>query len=176
MKRSLFTLALAAILALAASVASAQQFTLVPEGYLRDRGVDVMAYDDFYPEGHQGGVSVIMHGNRVATNGDLRFEPTPGQWQPVPKRLGRDLDPAAGTITSRLTFPDSSRHVTGFNPMIYPDFYFNYTVTVRGLAGRVEVTVDLDRPVPQQFAGKLGFNLELFPGALFGKPWIMGRR
>ena len=26
---------------------------------------------------------------------------------------------------------------------------------------------------PEMFAGKLCFNLELFPGALFGKPWIL---
>lgn len=37
----------------------------------------------------------------------------------------------------------------------------------------MEVTVDLDRPVPQEFLGKVGFNMEFFPGALFGKPWIM---
>lgn len=37
----------------------------------------------------------------------------------------------------------------------------------------VEVTVDLDRSVPQEFLGKVGFNMEFFPGALFGKPWIM---
>ena len=28
-----------------------------------------MAFDDFYPEGHQGGISFIMNGKRVATNG-----------------------------------------------------------------------------------------------------------
>ena len=46
-------------------------------GYFKNHGVNVMAYDDFYPEGHQSGVSVIMHGSRVATNGDIRFEQTP---------------------------------------------------------------------------------------------------
>ena len=132
-----------------------------------------MAYDDIYPEGHQGGVSLIMHGNRVATNGDIRLEPTPGQWQPVPKQNGRDVDRDANTITAYLTFPDSSRHLTGFNPMIYPDIVFNYTVTVRGEGAAVVVTVDLDRPVPEKFLGKVGFNLELFPGTLFGKPWMM---
>src|SRR5690606_28709401 len=72
--------------------------------------------------------------------------------------------------------PDSSRHMTGFNPMIYPDLVFNYTVTVKGEKDAVIVTVDLDRPIPDQFAGKVGFNLELFPGALFGKPWIMDQK
>ena len=44
---------------------------------------------------------------------------------------------------------------------------------VEGKGDHVEVTVDLDRPVPQEFLGKVGFNMEFFPGALFGKPWIM---
>ena len=50
-----------------------------------------MAYQDIYPEGHQGGVAVIMHGRRVATNGDLRLDETPGQWQPIPKQIDRKL-------------------------------------------------------------------------------------
>lgn len=150
-----------------------QNFKLGDSGYFQNNGVNVMAYDDIYPEGHQGGVSLIMHGNRIATNGDIRFEPAPGQWQPVPKQKKRDANINANTITAHMTFPDSSRHITGFNPMIYPDFMFNYTVKVRGEGKTVVVTVDLDRPVPEKFLGKVGFNLELFPGALFGKPWIM---
>lgn len=155
----------------------AQSFKLdTAAGYFRNQGVEVMAFDDIYPEGHQSGVSIIMHGNRVATNGDLRFEPTPGQWQPVPAQRKRIPDAAANTIATSLSFPDSSRHLKGFNPMIYPDFEFNYTVSVRGEGSSVVVTVDLDRPVPAEFAGKLGFNFELFPGALFGKPWIMDNK
>lgn len=154
----------------------AQNFQLGESGYFQNKGVNVMAYDDIYPEGHQGGVSIIMHGNRVATNGDIRLEPTPGQWQPVPKQNKRHADINGNTITAYLTFPDSSRHMTGFNPMIYPDLMFNYTVSVRGEGAAVVVTVDLDRPVPEKFLGKVGFNLELFPGALFGKPWIMDKQ
>ena len=50
-------------------------------GYFKNQGVDVMAFDDIYPSGHQSGVSILMHGKRVATNGDIRFEQTPGQSQ-----------------------------------------------------------------------------------------------
>jgi hypothetical protein len=145
-------------------------------GYFQNKGVDVMAFDDIYPEGHQSGVSVIMHGNRVATNGTIRFEQTPGQWQPIPKQGERKLDEAANTITTTLGYPDASRHLFGFNPMIYPDFSFEYTVTVKGEGPSVIVTVDLDRPIPEKYAGKICFDLELFPGALFGKPWIMDRK
>ncbi len=42
--------------------------------YLEMPGLNVMLAHDFYPEGHQGGVSIIQNGNRVATNGDLRLE------------------------------------------------------------------------------------------------------
>jgi len=152
---------------------NAQQFKLSPSGYFQDKGVDVMAFDDIYPEGHQGGVSIIMHGNRVATNGDIRLEPTPGQWQSVPIQRDRKLDISGNTITAYMSYPDSSRHLTGFNPMIYPDLQFNYTVTVKGEGRAVVITVDLDKPIPQEFIGKVGFNFELFPGALFGQPWIM---
>jgi len=145
-------------------------------GYFQNLGVDVMAFDDIYPEGHQSGVSIIMHGHRVATNGDIRFEQTPGQWQPVPKQGKRELDEAANTIATSLSFPDSSRHLKGFNPMVYPDFEFHYKVTVQGEGSSVNVTVDLDRPIPDKYVGKIGFNLELFPGALFGKPWIMDNK
>ncbi|MCQ2431700.1 MAG: glycoside hydrolase family 9 protein [Clostridia bacterium] len=142
-------------------------------GYFRCRGVNVMAFDDFYPAGHQSGVSLLMHGKRVATNGDIRFEQTPGQWQPLPKQGRRTLDEDSNTIETELSYPDLGGHLQGFNPMIYPDFEFSYRVTVRGEGDGVTVCVDLDRPVPERFLGKLCFNLELFPGELFGKSYLM---
>lgn len=157
----------------AAKGASGRGFRLIEAGYFQNGGVDVMAFGDIYPEGHQSGVSLIMHGHRVATNGDIRFEQTPGQWQPVPEQGERVLDREANKIVTALRYPDESRHLKGFNPMIYPDVAFNYKVTVQGVGNAVVITVDLDRPIPDKYAGKICFNLELFPGALFGKPWIM---
>ena len=99
-------------------------------GYFRNQGVNVMAFDDIYPVGHQSGVSLIMHGHRVATNGDIRFEQTPGQWQPTPKQEKRELNEAENTISTILSYPDYSAHLNGFNPMIYPDYLFEYEVKV----------------------------------------------
>ena len=122
-------------------------------GYFRNRGVDVMAFDDFYPSGHQSGVSIIMHGSRMATCGDIRFEPTPGQWQPIPKQGERTLDGETNTITTKLQYPDLSGHLRGFNPMIYPDLELSYQVTVQGVGEEVVVTVDLDKPIPEKYVG-----------------------
>ena len=156
---------------LAVQMLSAQTFQLLPDGYFNQGGVDVMAFSDFYPEGHQGGVCVIMNGQRIATNGDIRMEATPGQWQPVPKQLSRKVK--GNRIITTLCYPDSSRHLTGFNPMVYPDYQFTYQVNVESQGGSIVVTVDLDKPVPDFLLGKVGFNLEFYPGWLFGKPWLM---
>lgn len=141
--------------------------------YFRNKGVDVMAFSDNYPEGHQSGISIIMHDRRIATNGDVRFEPTPGQWQPVPRLVKREVLSGEQAIRTELSYPDEATHLKGFNPRIYPDFRFSYTVTCTAEGDSVVVTVDLDREIPDEFAGKLCFNLELFPGALFGKSYIM---
>ena len=167
-KRATMAAAGAAVLMMTGLTASAQTFLLNSDGYFNAGGTDVMAFSDFYPEGHQGGVCVIMNGHRIATNGDIRLEATPGQWQPVPKQLSRRVE--GGKIVTTLCYPDSSRHMTGFNPMVYPDWYVNYTVTVEPQDKGILVTVDLDKPVPDFLLGKAGFNLEFFPGELFGKP------
>lgn len=166
-----FRIIAAAIISAASYCAYAQEFVLTETGYFRNHGVDAMSFNDYYPEGHQGGVSVIMHGKRVVTNGDIRFEPTPGQWQPVPRQVSREVKD--GRIITRLAYPDSSRHATGFNPMFYPDVRLTYSVTLEADGKALLVTVDLDQPIPEEFIGKAGFNLEFFPGELFGKPWLM---
>ena len=37
----------------------------------------------------------------------------------------------------------------------------------------VRVRVHLDRPLPDAWVGKVGFNLELFPGELFGRAYYL---
>jgi len=144
-------------------------------GYFQNKGVDVMAFDDFYPEGHQSGVSIIMHGSRIASCGDIRFDKLPGQFQPVPKQGERILNEEENTITVSLEYPDPER-VTSANPVHYPDVELHYTVTVKGEGAAVIVTVDFDAPIPDSYVGKVCFLMELFPGALFGKPWIMDNK
>jgi hypothetical protein len=139
--------------------------------YLEMPGLNVMLAHDYYPEGHQGGVGVIQNGRRVATNGDLRLDRTPGQWQPVPKVGKRIVDRATGEISLRAEYPDEDKNRKGFNPVEYPDLHFAYTIRVRPEGRAFRILVDLEQPLPEEWIGKVGFNLELFPGILFGKTW-----
>ncbi|PAP78668.1 glycoside hydrolase [Rubrivirga marina] len=164
---------LAASVGLWAAPASAQRtFALTDAGYFQREGVSVMAFQDFYPDGHQGGVTVVQHGIRLAANGDLRLNATPGQWDPVPKQDAREV--VDGEIVTRLSYPDPGKNRTGFNPILYPDLEMSYAVRARAEGDAVVVTVDLDEALPAEYVGEVGFNLELYPVDLFGKGWLLG--
>lgn len=147
--------------------------TLNDAEYLAMPGLNVMLAHDFYPEGHQGGVGIIQNGLRVATNGDVRLEPTPGQWEPVPKVGPRQIDRAKQEISVRMEYPDAAKDRKGFNPVIYPDLNFAYTVRVRPEGAAFRIVVDLESPLPEAWVGKVGFNFELFPGILFGQSYYL---
>src|ERR1051325_4265836 len=130
---------------------NAQQTSLLLNDleYFELPGLNVMAFQDIYPEGHQAGVSIIQNGVRVATNGDLRLDPTPGQWQPMPKQDKRTVSKERNEITTWLSYPDPSRNRTGFNPIDYPDLNLSYQVIVKGEGKNIHIVVDLDKACPR---------------------------
>ena len=161
------------LILLTGSRLNAQSLKINENEYFEKPGLNVMVFFDIYPEGHQGAVGIIQNGTRVATNGDLRLEPTPGQWQPIPKVGKRSVDRSKNEISVKCTFPDSSINRKGFNPVEYPDLYFNYHVRVVGEGNKFRIFVDLDKPLPAGWEKKVGFNFELFPAILFGKSWYL---
>ncbi len=172
MRRLMF---LALITTGSAAASAADQFKLNAQEYFERPGINVMYGQDYYPEGHQGGLSVIMHDERIASNGDVRLEPSPGQWSPIPKPGKREVTAATQEIRVSLAFPDAERDRKGFNPIVYPDLKLNYTVRARPEGESIRVSVDFDAPIPAEWVGKVGFNLELFPGLLFGKSYQLGK-
>src|SRR5437763_10526828 len=102
-----------AVLNGAAAAADKPRLALNERDYFSMPGLDVMAFHDVYPEGHQGAVSIIQNGVRVASNGDLRLEPAPGQWAPVPVQKDRVVDRkvggGAGEIVTTLAYPDPDK-------------------------------------------------------------------
>lgn len=167
-------LTLVLLLCFVNQIFSQQSLTINNKDYFEMPGLNVIVFSDIYPEGHQTGVTIIQHGVRVAANGDVRLEPSPGQWSPVPKAGKLVVDKEHQKITQRLWYPDSARNQTGFNPIDYPDLTFQYDVMVTALEGSsFKITIDLNEPLPDDWIGKVGFNFELFPGYLFGKSFLM---
>ncbi len=157
--------------------------------YFEMPGLNVFVYQNTFLEGHQGGVEIIQHGERVATNGEIRLSPSPGQWQPIPQ-VGEGfakegcspqaialesliVDRATNTISMPCSYPEHSRDRKGFNPIIYPDLRLAYTVRVQAEGESFTITVDLTEPLPEKWVGRVGYSLELFPGDLYGKSYYM---
>ena len=70
-------------------------------------------------------------------------------------------------------YPDSSKDRKGFNPITYPDLKFRYTVKTEAIGSSIRVTVNFKDPIPESWTKSVGFNLELFPGQLFGEHYMM---
>ncbi len=124
------------------------------QGYFEMPGVNIIVYDDYYPSGHQSGLTIIQNGERVAANGDLRLQGRPEVGEKV-------IDTVAGTIQRQLSLPEIP-------------FTYNVQVSVEG--EKAFFTLNLDQPIPEKYAGDAWFQIELFPATLFGKSWNMDGR
>jgi len=178
MKISRLMMAVSCLSLVAGAALAEPNLKLNDKGYFEAPGLNVTVFADIYPDGHQTGVTVIQHGVRVAANGDLRLEPSPGQWSPMPAGDGKPVvDAATNSVSQVLHYPDETKNRKGFNPIDYPDLNFSYHVRVTPLEGNAfRVSVDLDKPLPSTWEGKVGFNFELFPTDLFGKSWLMDQQ
>ncbi len=141
--------------------------------YLEMPGLNVMLAQDYYPGGHQSGISIIQNGVRVGSNGDIRLESTPGPGHAQPKVGTRMVDRENQVISVHMEYPDSAKDGKGFGPIIYPKLNFGYTVKITPAGKSFRIIVDLDKPLPDEWIGKVGFIFELFPGNLFGKSYYM---
>ena len=130
--------------------------TITQAEYFDSQGLSVLVFHNNYPEGHQGGVEIILHDQRIATNGDVRLAPTPGQWDPLPEIGEREVN-------------RKRRHISIQGA--YSDLDIQYTIHVTANKETFRIAVDLDHALPLQWVGKVGFNLELFPPSFFGKTW-----
>ena len=133
--------------------------------YLSTQGFDVMLYDNtFHPvfvDEKNTAMQLILHGERIATNGDVRLMPTPEQWDLVAKLKGRHADPAHNRLTADLSFPT---------------YEMNYQLEVAAEPGGMRVSVNLEKPLPEKLAGRAGFNLEFLPSLYVDKTYAVDNR
>jgi endoglucanase len=121
------------------------------KNYLDTQGFSVFLYDSTYHpvfvDQKNTAMEMILHGQRITTNGDVRLTPTPEQWDLVATLKGREADKTNNRLTANFAFPT---------------FDLSYTLEVEAEPGGVRVSINLDKPLPQKLSGRAGFNLE-FP-------------
>ncbi len=120
--------------------------------YLNTQGFSVFLnntnFDRTFGDQKCAGMEMILHGERIATDGDIRLLPTPEQWDACPTSSEHKADETAGTL---------------YNKGAFDDFGFTYTTEVTPEPGGFKVSVTLDSPLPEKLVGRAGFNLEFLP-------------
>jgi endoglucanase len=143
---------------------SAADFSMkvTDKNYLDTQGFSVFLYDSTYHpifvDQKNTAMEMILHGQRIATNGDVRLMPTPEQWDLVATLKDRHADKTNSRLTADLAFPT---------------FDLSYTLEVAAEPGGVKVSINLNKPLPQKLAGRAGFNLEFLPSIYMGKAYLV---
>jgi endoglucanase len=135
---------------------------VTPQDALETHGLSAFlfhnSYDGVFGDEKMSGLEIIFHEQPIATNGDVRLSPTPAQWDPIPRFKNRKRGASPNELVASLAYPDKD---------------LSYRIAVQPEDGGIRVAVLLDRALPNQFAGKAGFNLEFLPNAYFGKSYLV---
>ena len=147
---------------LALPVQAKDDLTLNDKDYFEKPGLNVLVfsnwYDGLFSDSKTSGVELIHHGERTVTNGDVRLNATPEQWDMTPMFKERKVNHADQSIEAFLHYPDEK---------------FDFSIKVIKNAAGVRLTVNLPKPLPKSLEGKAGFNLEFLPAAYFHKSFLM---
>jgi endoglucanase len=142
------------------SFAQNNKLVINDSNYFETRGLNVFVFSNHYGlfgDEKASGIEIIHHGVRTATNGDIRLNPTPMQWDSIPQFVKREVKKANNSIEGFLKY-------TAYN--------FSYSVKVESKDNGVLISVHLDNPLPATLEGKAGFNLEFLPAAYFRKSFL----
>lgn len=130
--------------------------------YFETRGLNFFVfsnlYDATFDDSKISAVEIIHHGIRTATNGDVRMNPTPGQWDKLPKFVERMPDKEHNRIDVILE---------------YPEYNFEYKLTGEARDGGFYLSVNVDKPLPEALHGIAGLNMEFMPPVFFGHSYII---
>ena len=140
---------------------SAQKLKINDSSYFEKVGVNVLVfsyeYNGMFFDEKTSAIGLIHHGVRTATGGAIRLQNTPEQWDLIPKMTSRKVDKKNNSIEVALR---------------YEEFDFDSRVVVASKDKGIEISVYLDKPVPEKLVGKAGFNLEFLPSAYFEKTYL----
>jgi len=130
--------------------------------YFAKRGLDVLVftnqYNGLFFDEKTAGVEIIQHGTRSATGGAVRLNPTPEQWDQIPKLVDRKVDAEANRIEATLR---------------YEAFDFDSRLVVTPDGEGFQIAVFVDRPVPAALEDRAGLNLEFRPSLYWEHTYLI---
>src|SRR5439155_23220028 len=102
-------------------------------GYFETRGLNVFVFSNHYGlfgDEKSSGIEIIHHGVRTATNGDVRLDPAPGQWDSIPQFIKRNINKTGNSIEAFLQ---------------YPSYHFTYSVKVQSKDNGITISIYADQ-------------------------------
>lgn len=112
-------------------------------GYFESRGLNVFAFNNYY-NGLFGdkiisGIEIIHHGVRTVTNGDVRLDPTPAQWNLIPKYIEKKNYRINNISEAYLS---------------YPEYNFDHIIKAEPKNGSIILSVNLNKALPKELVGR----------------------
>ncbi|MBR4267955.1 MAG: glycoside hydrolase family 9 protein [Bacteroidales bacterium] len=168
MRKPFFYITLAAMLSACAGGGKqnngCQELKLNDLDYFEEQGVNVLVYSNNFNGGFNdeknSGIEIIHHGVRTVQGGAVRLNKTPEQWDLVPKTVSRKVDKENNSIEVNLR---------------YDEYDFDSKIVAQGKGKTVEISVYLDKPVPEELKDA-GFNIEFLPSQYWSKTFLMDGR
>src|SRR3954466_9266332 len=136
--RKLFASALSLFLLTSqASFAAENKLRLNDKDYFEEQGLNVLVfsnwYDGLFSDSKTSGIELIHHGERTATNGDVRLNATPEQWDMIPQFKERKINREEQSIEAFMQYPSEK---------------FNFSIKVTKNENGVRIAVNLPKPLP----------------------------
>ena len=122
--------------------------------YLEAPGLNILVFHNSYPVGKQGGIEIIQHGDRIATNGYITVDLPAGQSFPRPDVAERTVSSEKEEISAKVSVPE---------------FDFDYTIRVWPENGSIHMAIDLEKSIPEEWEGRTTFDMLLYPVPYRGK-------
>ncbi len=137
---------------------------------------NVVAYNSTFSgtfgDQHQCAIELYMHGNRIATNGDVHYRRIPEQWDATPapaivsdedRVTQKVFDEDTNTITVPMTFDGDGAESEELN--------YSYELITTPVESGVKISVVLKEDLPSDLKGVARFNLEFIPSKYRNKSY-----
>ncbi len=157
------------IIAFLTTISFGQDLKINDKEYFDSPALSVLVFHNVYPVGMQGGIEIIQHNHRIATNGNVEY------------RIAKSHDAIPGVDTFHVPIPKielpkrvvdkTANHIKV--PFAYPQLGLKYHILVTpGKSGEFTVDVNFDEPINARRFDEIAFEMMFYPEAYAGKSYI----